>query len=203
MPELFEITDIDDTPSSNGSTADDSIAGKVACPECGNYFVERGLKRHITVTHGAGQKTRATSSPVTKSRGISIAETGKQFQQSASLLVAMACKQCATILYQDAEHDWQAIDEFCSDRPKLRKQVQSMLSVSDFMLLIGALGNTAQKMVGHHSIGKNLPWGVDITESDHNGHDPKASMAEFLMAIPEEDRNAMMNEALRTYAATS
>lgn len=201
MPETLEL---DDAPF-GGDTAptDDANAGKVACPECGNYFKSSGIKRHITVSHGDGQRSSSGNEPrKPQKRGISIADTGAKFQKSAALLVSMACKNCASILMMDAEQDWLAIDQFCADRPKLRKQVQDMLSISDFMLLVGALGGTAQKMVAHHSIGKNLPFGLmdfDIP-TDHNGHDPKASMAEFLMAIPEEERNQMLNDALRTYA---
>lgn len=204
MPATFEE---DDTPfdpdkdKENGAD-DTNDDGKVPCPECGNRYMPGGLKRHITVSHGNGQVANAPKSGGTK-RGIDIAVTGKKFQQSASLLVAMACTKCATILYNDAENDWQAISEFCSDRPKLRKQVQDMLSISDFMLLIGALGGTAQKMVAHHSIGAKLPFGFANEDGPHDGHDPKADMAAFIMAIPEEERNALINEALNNYASAN
>jgi hypothetical protein len=187
---------------------DDSIVdddGKVPCPECGNRFKSSGLNRHITVTHGAGQKQRTASGTGTSKRSVSIANAGMQFQQGVALFVSMACQQCATCLYQDAEKDWVAIDEFCNSRPKLRKQVQDMLTMSDAIMLAGALMGTAQKMVSHHSIGAKLPFGIaGNSNSEHDdGHNPASDMAKFMMGIPEDERNRLVNEALASMASTN
>lgn len=190
--------DLDDTPfdadkDSNIVVDDD---GKVSCPECQGRFKPSGLNRHITVTHGG---TGAVSKPKKDAnsgnkRGINIASTGAEFQRGVSLLVSMACSQCATALYQDAEKDWLAINEFCLSRPKLAKQVRDMLSVSDFMLLVGALGGTAQKMLSHHAIGNKLPMGMN--GSEHTQHNTQQAMAEFMLAIPVDERTKLIEQAL-------
>lgn len=178
--------------------------GKVPCPICQKGFKPSGLNRHITVTHGEGQKPRGSSSTTTGNRrSVSISDTGKKFQQSISLLVAMACKDCATVLFNDAESDWKAIDEFCQSRPKLRKQVQDMLSLSDFMLLVGALGGTAQRMAAHHSIGKRLPFGYQqgSDDNDHESHDKMQQMAQWMQAMDPSARSDLIDNALKAYTS--
>lgn len=204
MPKVIDLVD-DAAPIDDDAAEIVDDDGKVPCPECGNRFKPSGLNRHITVTHGAGQKQRTASGTGGSKRSVSIANAGMQFQQGASLFVSMACQRCATCLYQDAEKDWKAIDEFCQSRPKLRKQVQDMLTMSDAIMLAGALMGTAQKMIAHHSIGERFAFGVANTgmDDDHSGHSPASEMAAFMMGIPEDERNRLVNEALASMANTN
>lgn len=195
--------DLDEPPSSHDAAPIEIEDGKVACPECGKPFKPGGLQRHITVVHGKEEGT-STSGPAKRGkRGTIISETGAQFQRTVSVFVAFACKDCALVLYSDADKDWIAIDNYCERRPNLRKQVVRALELSDVMILLGVFMGTAQKMVAHHSLGDRLSFGVAPTASDadhaqHNGS--MQNMAQFLQAMSEEDRNEMINGALAQMA---
>lgn len=190
------LLDQDDAPLAPDDEAQEDD-GKVECPECGQRYKTGGIKRHLTVAHGADPATKTTGK---RHSGIIIQETGAEFQRTASILVALACKDCGRALYEDADKDWRAIDRYCENRPSLRKQVIKALQWSDFVLLMGAFMSTAQKMMAHHSIGEKFSFaGAPSSNGDHATHDPMANMAAFLQAIPEDERNRMINEALTQY----
>lgn len=182
--------------------------GKVACPECGGRYKPGGIKRHITVAHGGtGMDVPGDDKPPAGRRG-SIAEKGAQFQRSASFLVSMACSRCGTVLYEDAKDDWSAIDDFCQGKPQLRKQVLAFLNSADFILLVGALGTTTRKMIGHHSIGQRLSFGAvpmgpiseNGSEAEHSTHDPLVEMAKFMQGLPEDELNTILQTAISQMA---
>lgn len=202
MPETIELDETPFAPEGADPTAAPDDDGKVECPECGGRYKPSGINRHITVSHGGGPNSGGTGTRGKQKRGVNIAEAGAQFQIGVSMVVSMACRQCATILYQDAQKDWDAIDKFCSDRPQLRKQMQTFLTYSDFMMLLGAIAPTAQKMVGHHSIGERLHFGIDPSymSDEHSGHNPMDEMAAFMMGIPEDERNQIINQAFAAMA---
>ena len=193
MPEFVAL---DEIPSEPDQSPFGTEGDKVSCPECGDYFNPRGLKRHITMSHRGGvSDTPRNSTKKTGSRvQVTLAQRWCEFQQGAAVLVSLACADCGTALVEDAEKDGAAIAAFCVNRPKLRKQLEDALSGMDFMLLVGALGSTATKMVGHHSIGKRigLPGG---SSPQHNAeHDAAARMMGFMSRLPQEQRNDLLNK---------
>jgi hypothetical protein len=198
-PEMVQLDDMPDgDPGDLGADGD----GKVACPECDLRFMPTGIKRHITMTHRGGvsdgpsdpKTPKGTKSPV-------LATRWKDFQLGAALLVSLACADCAKALSEDAEKDGEALAAFCISRPKLRKQIEQFLATADFMLLVGAFGGTAQKMISHHSIAKKMPLGmVKPTNAEHGAHDPMQRMASFMSSMPEEQRHKIFDQALGQYA---
>jgi hypothetical protein len=194
MPEMVQLDDIPDVEPGDFSAED----GRVPCPECTLTFKPSGIKRHITMTHRGGisdgvpttsTATKGTKSPVLASRW-------KDFQLGAALLVSLACADCAKALSEDAEKDGEALAAFCISRPKLRKQIEQFLATADFMLLVGAFGGTAQKMISHHSIAKKLPFGV-ATNPEHSANDPAQRMMQFMGSMPEEQRHKIFDQALK------
>ena len=115
----------------------------------------------------------------------------------------MACKDCAIVLYKDAQKDWKAIDDFCEHRPKLKKQVIGALQGADLLILLSVFTGTAQSMLSHHSIGKRFSIGVmDLDQpenpehSQHSKGDAMQNMAQFLEAMDPEERNVILNQAV-------
>lgn len=173
--------------------------GKVECPECGNRLTPGGLQRHITVAHRGGIPDPKPS-PVSQRAKIDIAARWIQFQNGVAMLVSLACTECAKVLASDAEKDAIALAEFCANRPKVRKQVEDLLTGSDFMILLAAFGGTARDMIKHHSLGQRLPI-VANTEHQSNGHQsPQERMAAFMMSMPPEQRNAIIDQAFTAAA---
>lgn len=173
--------------------------GKVECPECGNRLTPGGLQRHITVAHRGGVPDPKPSTTTQKAK-VDIASRWIQFQNGAAMLVSLACTQCAQVLASDAEKDAIALAEFCANRPKVRKQVEDLLTGSDFMILLAAFGGTARDMIKHHSIGQRLPI---ATVGDHgsNGHQSaEQRMAAFMMSMPPAQRNAIIDQAFSAAA---
>lgn len=193
MAEPFAL---DDPPTADADEQE-AVDGKIQCPECDRTFKPNGLQRHITMVHRGGVGT--TGSGANKpSRSTALIETRwADFQRGVALLVSLACTQCAAALSEDANTDAIALAQYCSNKPKLKKQVEDFLTTADFLLLVGAFGGTAQKMLAHHSIGKRIPGIAPVTNTDeHSGHDPAARMMDFMAAMPEEQRNQIMNRAM-------
>ncbi len=204
MPKTVDLDD--ESPQADDTPLDIDDDGKVPCPECQDRFKPAGLKRHLTVTHGyePSSNNSGRDSGGNKRRGFSIAESGAQLQRGASLLVAMACKDCAIVLYQDASKDWRAIDEFCEHRPKIKKSVIAALQGADILILLTVFVGTAQAMASHHSIGKHFA-GLGVISADppangHSKHDPMQNMAQFLEAMDPDERNQILDQAIKAAA---
>lgn len=201
-----EVIGLDEMPTEEEGQLDGDIAaGTVPCPECGNYYKSRGLTRHMVNAHGmeppAG--SRAGTSGTTRGKGTAaLATKWAEFQRGAALLVSFACTSCAGVLVEDAAKDGEAIATFCENRPKLRKQLQQALDGMDLMLLIAALGGTAQKMVSHHAIGAKIGLGDGHTHND-NGGGPQERVMSFLSGMDEDSRNALINGAFDQMRAHS
>lgn len=197
MPEVLLIDDMP-TPEPGEELDSDVPAGSVPCPECGEYFKPRGLSRHLNSAHGIEPERKQSSGG--KAKTPALATQWAEFQRGASLFVSFACTACAAVLMEDAETDGIAIANFCDTRPKLRKQLQQAMGSMDVMILVGALGGTARKMVAHHSIGARLGMGAP-----QHTHEPVMGGAEakvmgFLTQLPEEDRNALLNQVFAAQA---
>lgn len=195
MPEFLPV---DEMPGGVDPDAAElgSIDGKIQCPECDKMFQPSGLKRHITMSHRGGVSEAGTSSaPKGNSKArVNIESRWADFQRGAAMLVSLACVQCAAALSEDAANDGKALAQFCEHRPKLRKQVEDFLSTADFILLVGAFGGTAQKMIGHHSIGKRIPGISTTPNTGHATHDPAERMMTFMGGLPPEQRHQMMDQ---------
>lgn len=191
MAEPFAL---DDPPAADPSNLGGEDDGKVQCPECPNRYKSSGLQRHITMAHRDGISDSAASpNRANKPKSTMVIQTRwAEFQRGAALLVSLACSQCAAVLSEDAEKDAIALAHFCEHKPKLRKQVEQFLSTADFMLLLGAFGGTAQKMVAHHSIGKRIPGVLPVENTDH-GHNPMEKAMAFMDQMPPEARHQMMD----------
>lgn len=200
-----EVIGLDEMPTEEEGQLDSDIAaGTVPCPECGNYYKSRGLTRHMVNSHGmeppAG--SRAGTGGNTKGKGTAaLASKWAEFQRGAALLVSFGCTSCAGVLVEDAQKDGDAIATFCENRPKLRKQLQQALDGMDLMLLIAALGGTAQKMVSHHAIGAKIGLGDGHTHNDNAGG-PQERVMSFLSGMDEDSRNALINGAFDQMRAT-
>jgi hypothetical protein len=203
MPEPIALDEIPDADSLFGNDTSDSVTtGKVQCPECERLFLPTGLKRHITMAHRDGVSDSSSSPKKASKVVVDISDRWAQFQRGAALMVAFACSDCAAILVEDANEDGRAIAEFCSHRPKLRKNLETFLNASDAMILIGALGGTAKKMMEHHSIGQKI--GLSAINPEHMGHgNGMEGIAQFMQQLSEEDRNALLNDAFASMAATN
>jgi hypothetical protein len=202
MPETFLL---DDPPTDDATATSADEDGRVQCPECTLTFKPSGIKRHITMSHRGGVSD-SPSSTSSSAKGIPkggdrLAERWAQFQVGIAMPVSLACTQCGLALAEDAEVDGKAIATFCVNKPKLKKQIDDFLASTDFIMLIGALGGTAKKMVSHHSIAKKLPFGASgiavEPNPEHQGHNPTERMMAFMGGLPEEQRNQMMNEAFK------
>lgn len=191
-PEPIALDELPDAAPLFGTAGSGDSIDKVQCPECDKSFLPTGIKRHITMAHRGGvSDTGGTKSPKTV---IDMATRWAEFQRGSALLVSFACSQCAAVLVQDADTDGRAIADFCMKRPKLRKQVEQFLMASDMLILVGALGGTAQKMASHHSIGKR----IGLTDTSHPGEHGQGmqGVAQFMKNMSEEDRNALLNGAI-------
>jgi uncharacterized C2H2 Zn-finger protein len=180
----------------------DIPAGAVPCPECGDYFKSRGLSRHLNSAHGIEPVRKQSTGATTKVKGAALALQWAEFQRGAALFVSFACTACAAVLVEDADTDGVAIAAFCESRPKLRKQIQQALGGMDVMILVGALGGTARKMIAHHAIGARFGMG------DGHSHTPVEGGAQekllgFLSQMPEDSRNALLNQVFNTVASTN
>jgi hypothetical protein len=132
-----------------------------------------------------------------------LAQRWAQFQLGISMPVSLACSRCALALAEDADVDGKAIAAYCMNKPKLKKQLDDFLASTDFIMLIGALGGTAQKMVSHHSIAKKLPFGMAGTPAEqqqeaeqHQGHNPTEQMMQYMSGLPDEQRHKLMDSAI-------
>lgn len=196
-PEMVQLDDMPDTEPGDFTTEN----GRVPCPECTLTFKPSGLKRHITMTHRGGIPDDGSAVPKGNKPGKSpvLADRWEQFQLGAAMLVSLACADCAKALSEDARKDGDALAAFCTTRPKLRKQIEQFLATADFMLLVGAFGGTAQKMISHHSIAKKLPFGASnmATEPEHSAHDPAQRMMRFMGSMPPEQRHQIFDQALQ------
>jgi uncharacterized C2H2 Zn-finger protein len=191
MPEVLLVDEMPDADP--GDLGSDVAEGTVPCPECGDYFKSRGLSRHLNSAHGI-EPARKQASGTGKSKTPALATQWAEFQRGAALLISFACTGCAGVLVEDAEVDGIAIAAFCETRPKLRKQIQQALAGMDVMILVGALGGTAKKMVSHHSIGARIGLG-----GEGHSHSPVQGSAEqkmmaFLTQMPEDSRNQLLNQ---------
>jgi hypothetical protein len=176
-------------------------AGTVPCPECGNYFKSRGLTRHMVNAHGMEPPERKTPAGTGKAT-VALAKRWAEFQRGAALFVSFACSECAAVLIEDADTDANAIATFCDGRPKLKKQLQQALTGMDIMILVGALGGTARKMVAHHEIGKKI--GLPGPAHSHAaGGSAQEKMMHFLTDLPEDSRNQLLNQVFSGMANTS
>lgn len=187
---------LDDPPAAEPSLGGEDD-GKVQCPECPNRYKSSGLQRHITMAHrdGISDNTGASNNTRKQPKSSQVIETRwADFQRGAALLVSLACSQCAAALSEDAEKDAKALAQFCEHKPKLRKQVEDFLSTADFLLLVGAFGGTAQKMVAHHSIGKRIPGLTPVENTDHGNHSPADKAMAFMEQMPAEARHQMMDQ---------
>jgi hypothetical protein len=171
----------------------DVAAGKTACPECGNYFATKGggLARHRRSAHGIEPERKQAATA--RSKAPALAAQWAEFQRGAALFVSFACTECAAVLVEDAETDGLAIANFCEGRPKLRKQIQQALGSMDVMILVGALGETARKMIAHHNIGKRI--GLPGPSHSHTGQQSaQERMMNFLSQMPQDARNDLLNQ---------
>lgn len=178
---------------------DDAIDGRVQCPECDKTFKPSGLKRHITMTHRDGVSDTPSAGSKGKSKvTIDVAQRWAEFQRGSALLISFACSQCAAVLVADAQTDGDAIAAFCTNRPKLRKNVEKFLDTSDMLILVGTLGGTARAMASHHSIGQR----IGLPDESNHSHDASGmqGVAQFMQSMSEEDRNAIIEGALATMA---
>ena len=194
MPELVPL---DEQPLADP----ENTGGTVPCPECERAFsTEAGMKRHVTRTHNGAPSTGPSPSGVDKGRvEKQLADRWSQFQIGCSTLIAMACVTCGKILAADAVQDGNAIATFASKRPKLRKQLESFLSSADFLILMGAVGQTAQKMIAHHSIGRRIGIGTGHAES--SAHDVQGKLADYMSSLPPEARHQLLDQALQARRA--
>lgn len=193
-----DIVSLDETPLADDS---EQVEG-YACPECTRSFTtSAGLKRHATRTHGATPSTPSSASSSNKGNPgeEKLAKSWRDFQQGSSVLVALACVTCGRALSEDAEIDGNAIAAFAVKRPKLKKQLEAFLASADFLVLMGAVGATAQKMLGHHSIGRRI--GIGTGHAQSTGHNPMERMAQFMAAMPPEARHRIIDQAINAQQA--
>jgi hypothetical protein len=191
MAEPFAL---DDPPTADAGEQD-TLDGKIQCPECDKTFKPTGLQRHITMIHRGGvgdtdKNKGGKRTPIIETRWA-------DFQRGCALLVSLACVQCANALSEDAEKDAIALASYCQNKPKFKKQVEDFLTTADFLLLVGAFGGTAQRMISHHSVAKRIP-GISPTapNPEHATHDPASRMMEFMGSLPPEQRHMMMDRAM-------
>lgn len=200
MPEVFSV---DEMPEAGPEDELDSDipAGSVPCPECGDYFKSRGLSRHLNSAHGiAPERQQANRSSGSKTPAF--AKQWAEFQRGAALFVSFACTACAAVLVEDADTDAMAIAIYCENKPKLRKQIQTALGSMDVMILVGALGGTARKMIAHHSLGARLGMGDNHSHVPVHG-DAQAKILGFLTSMDESARNELLNRVFAQAAATN
>lgn len=194
MAEPFAL---DDPPKSDANEdASTDVDGKIQCPECDKTFKPSGLQRHITMAHRGGISDRQPNAPRANTKSAIIEARWADFQRGAALLVSLACTQCANALAEDAERDAIALAQYCQNKPKFRKQVEDFLTTADFLLLVGAFGGTAQKMISHHSIAKRIPGITPTINPEHSSHDPASRMMDFMGSMPPEQRHAMFDRAM-------
>lgn len=188
-----EIVALDESPLADDSS---TLSEGFQCPTCERSFTSApGLKRHATRTHGAAPSNVSSSKPAKKDRAEeTLGRRWADFQIGCSLLVSMACATCGKVLAEDATTDGEAIAGFAAKRPKLKKQIESFLSSADFLMLAGALGHTAQRMAGHHSIGKR--FGLGTGHAENSGHNPQERMMQFMASMPPEARHQLLDKAL-------
>lgn len=183
---------------------DTSLSGEYGCPECTRAFTtEAGRKRHLTRTHNAAPSTVSHSASASK-RGDAIEETlatrWSQFQVGCSVLVAIACVTCGTVLLNDAQKDAKAIAAFAVKRPKLRKQLESFLASADLLVLVAVLGNTAKEMASHHAIGARFGMGPGHAKGS-TAHSAQERMLQFMSNMPAEARHKIIDQAIHSQAA--
>lgn len=170
-------------------------AGLVPCPECGEYFksARGGLTRHRRSAHGIEPDGFKSTSKPGKNSTATLAIRWAEFQRGSALFISFACSQCAAVLVEDAQHDGDAIALYCEKRPKLRKQIEQVLGGMDVMILVGALGETARKMLAHHSIGRQL--GLPGSEQQHGAqHGAQEKMMDFLTNLDPDARHQLIDQ---------
>lgn len=170
-------------------------AGLVPCPECGEYFksARGGLTRHRRSSHGVEPEGSRSSPKAAKNSTATLAVRWAEFQRGSALFISFACSQCAAVLVEDAQTDAEAIAQFCERRPKLRKQIEQVLGGMDVMILVGALGQTAQKMLAHHSIGQRL--GLPGSNQQHSAeHGAQEKMMSFLTNLDPDARHQLIDQ---------
>lgn len=199
-PEIVGLDEVPD-PSEDERLGSDIPANAVPCPECGEYFKSRGLTRHRVQTHGVTPPVRQGTAAASKTAAPKLAVQWAEFQRGAALFISFACAQCAAVIVEDADTDGIAIAAFCENRPKLRRQIQNALSGMDVMILVGALGGTARKMMAHHEIGKKI--GLPGPSHSHAGQSAQEKMLSFLTQMPESDRNLLLNQVFNGMATAS
>lgn len=188
---------VDDIPLAEPGEEDftEVAIGLVPCPECGEYFksARGGLTRHRRSAHGIEPDGARSASKPTKSSTATLAVRWAEFQRGSALFVSFACSQCAAVLVEDAQHDAEAIALYCEKRPKLRKQIEQVLGGMDVMILVGALGETARKMLAHHSIGRQL--GLPGSEKQHAAeHGAQEKMMSFLTNMDPDARHQLIDQ---------
>lgn len=197
MPEVFSV---DEMPEAEpGDFLDSDVpADSKPCPECGEYFKSRGLSRHLNSAHGI-EPERKQPSKAGSSKTPALAAQWAEFQRGSALFISFACTACAAVLVEDAETDGRAIAVYCENKPKLRKQIQQALGGMDVMILVGALGGTARKMIAHHSLGARLGMG------DSHSHVPvqggaQEKMMGFLTQMDPNARTELLNRVFAQMA---
>lgn len=191
MPEVFSVDEMPEAAPGDDLLDSDVPAGAVPCPECGEYFKSRGLSRHLNSAHGI-EPARKQSSGTGGAKTPAFAAQWAEFQRGAALFVSFACTACAAVLVEDADTDGRAIAVYCENKPKLRKQIQQALGGMDVMILVGALGGTARKMVAHHSIGARLGMGDSHTHTPVQGS-AEEKMLGFLTQMDPNARAELLN----------
>lgn len=182
-----------------GELDGDIPAGAVPCPECGEYFKSRGLSRHLNSAHGI-EPERKQASRAGSGKGIeTLALQWAEFQRGAALFISFACTGCAAVLVEDAETDGRAIAAYCEHKPKLRKQIMQALNGMDVMILVGALGGTARKMIAHHSIGARLGMVPDHAHAPVAGGAQEKMMG-FLTQMDPNARTELLNKVFSQMA---
>lgn len=197
-----EVIGLDEVPTGSGDDLGSDVpAGSVPCPECGQFFKSRGLTRHMVQAHGMQAPVRRNVADTGKAT-VKLANQWAEFQRGAALFISFACADCATVIIEDAQTDGDAIAAFCETRPKLKKQIQQALSGMDVMILVGALGGTARKMIAHHEFGKRI--GLPGPQHSHaGGQSAQEKMLSFLTTMPEADRNTLLNQVFNGMATAN
>jgi hypothetical protein len=195
-----DVVALDEFPQTEPGEEDfDELSGKVPCPECGELFKSRGLTRHLTQSHGVENPNKRSGSKPTKTDTLAL--RWAEFQRGSALFVSFACSQCAAVLVEDATHDGEAIAQFCATRPKLKKQIEQVLGGMDVMILVGALGETARKMLAHHSLGKQLGLGPGPAHSAQHGAAEK--MMDFMTGLDPDARHQLLDQVFASREAAA
>jgi hypothetical protein len=175
--------------------------GKIQCDECGEWFSERGINRHRNTKHGIVMTDSEKRNEKRSRSSENFATRWAEFQRGCALMVSFACSDCAAVLIEDADVDAKAIADYCSNRPKLRRQLESALSGMDLMILVGTLGGTGKKMVEHHEIGKRI--GLRGTKEHTEEHGAAERMMGFLSRLDPNARTEILNGVFDAHAAAN